>query len=139
MGKIVFKSGVVTANGVDISDHVSKVTIASKFDDVDFTSLGDNYKEHGQGLGDATITLECFQDFAAGELDSVLWPLSQSGATFPVLVRATSSARSATNPEFSMTCILLEYNPIDGQVGNALTTPVSLLNGSSTGLQRLTS
>lgn len=136
MAKFVLKSAVITVNSVDISDHVSSVTIETTFDEVDMTAFGSTYKELAQGLGDATITLSCFQDFAAGELDATLWPLSQSGASFPVAIKPTSGAISATNPEYQMTAVLLSYNPIDGQVGEASTTDVTLRNAAQTGLVR---
>jgi hypothetical protein len=138
MGKIVLKNPVVTVNSVDLSNRFSQVTIASKFDAVDGTTFGGQYKEILQGLGDATMTFTATQDYAAGEVDVTLWPLSQSGATFPVTVKPTNAAVSVTNPLYSMTGILLEYNPIDGKVGDLLTTPVTIQNGSQAGLTRAT-
>jgi hypothetical protein len=60
----------VTVNGVDVSNHCSQATIETKFDDVDFTAFGSIYKQIAQGLGDATITLSLFQDYAAGSVDA---------------------------------------------------------------------
>lgn len=136
MAKFVLKDASVVINGVDLSNHCSKVTINTKFNDVDLTSFGSTYSQHAQGLGDATITCDFFQDFAAGSLDATLWPLSQSGATFVVSVKPTSAAPSATNPRYDMTGILLDYNPIDGGVGAASTTSVSIPNAAQTGLTR---
>lgn len=139
MAKFVLKDAYITVNGINLSDHCSSVTIETTFDEVDLTGFGATYKQIAQGLGDATITLNVFQDFAAASVDATLWPLSQSGATFPVVVRATSAAKSATNPEYSMTGVLLSYNPIAGDIGAAATTDVSIRNGASTGLVRATS
>lgn len=136
MAKFVLKSAVVTVNAVDISDHVSSVTIETTFDDVDVTAMGGVYRDIRQGLGDATITLSVFQDFAAGSVDATLFPLSQSGNTFPVTVKPTNAAVGATNPRYDMTGVLLSYNPIDGGVGDASTTDVSIRNASQTGLTR---
>lgn len=136
MATFVIKNPVVTVNSVDISDHCSKATIETSFDDVDFTAFGSTYKKIGQGLGDATINLSVFQDFAAGSIDATLWPLSQSGATFPVTVKSSNAATSATNPRFDMTAVLLTYNPLDGQIGDAAATDVTLRNGAQTGLTR---
>lgn len=136
MGKFVLKNPVVTVNSVDLTNHCSHATVHTEFDDVDMTVFGDTYKEHAQGMGDATITLTMFQDFAAGSVDATLWPLSQSGAPFPVTIKPTSAAVSATNPRYDMTGILLSYDPIDGDVGDASTTDVEIPNGGSTGLTR---
>jgi hypothetical protein len=136
MAKFVIKNAVVTCNSVDLSDHISQVTIETSFDDVDVTSMGGVYKQIIQGLGDATITLSFFQDYAAGSVDATLWPLSQSGASFPVTVKPTNAAVSATNPRYDMTGVLLSYNPIDGAVGDASSTDVEIRNAAQTGLTR---
>lgn len=136
MAKTVLKNAVITVDAVNLSDHISSVTIETTFDEVDVTSFGATYKEILQGLGDATITLSVFQDFAAASVDATLWPLSQSGATFVVTVKATNAAVSATNPLYSMTGVLLNYSPIAGAVGAASTTDVTIRNSASTGLTR---
>lgn len=136
MAKFVLKNAVVTVNAVDISNHCSSVTIETTFDEVDVTSFGGTYREIVQGMGDATVTLSLFQDYAAASVDATLWPLSQSGSSFPVTVKPTNSAVSATNPRYDMTGVLLSYNPIDGGVGDASTTEVSIRNAAQTGLTR---
>lgn len=134
--KIVLKDCSITIDAVDLSDHVSSVTIETTFDEVDVTGFGSTYKEILQGLGDATITLGFFQDFDAASVDATLWPLSQSGEGFPVVVKPTSAVVSATNPSYTMTGVLLSYNPLAGAIGEASTTDVSIRNSSSTGLVR---
>lgn len=139
MAKFVLKDASVVVNSVDLSNHVSSVTVETEFDEVDLTAFGSTYREFGQGLGDATITLAVFQDFAASSVDATLWPLSQSGGTFPVVVKPTSSAVGTANPSYTMTARLFSYNPIDGEVGEASTTSVVLRNAAQSGLVRATS
>ena len=140
MAKLVLKDAYVAINGTAISDHVSSVEVASTFDEVDFTAFGaGNYREYGQGMGDATITLTAYQDFAASSIDAIFWPLSQSGGTFSVEVRPTSAAASSTNPKYTMTGRLFEFNPIAGAVGDAATTDIPIRNAGTAGLTRGTS
>jgi hypothetical protein len=136
MAKVILKDCSITIDAVDLSDHISSVTIESSFDEVDLTGFGSTYKEIGQGIGDGTITLSVFQDYAAASVDDTLWPLSQSGETFPVVVKPTSAAVSATNPSYTMTAVLLSFNPIAGSISEASTTDVTLRNGASTGIVR---
>lgn len=138
MAKFVLKNCFISVDGVNLSDHCSSVTIETKFDETDVTAFGSTYREIIQGLGDATVTLAVFQDFAAGSVDATLWPLSQSGATFQVIVRPTSAAVSATNPQYTMTGALFTYNPLAGSIGDASTTDVTIRNSSATGLVRTT-
>ena len=139
MAKFVLKDASVTVNSVNLSDHISSVTIESSFDEVDVTAFGSKYKEILQGMGDGTITLAVFQDFAAASVDATLWPLSQSGNTFSVVVKPTSAAVSATNPSYTMTGVLLSFNPIAGAVGEASTTDVTIRNAANTGIVRAVS
>ena len=136
MAKFVLKDCFISIDEVDLSDHFSSVTIETTFDEVDLTGFGATYKEIAQGLGDATITLNAFQDFEAASVDATLWPLSQSGDPFEVIVRPTSAAVAATNPQYAMTGVLLNYSPIAGDIGTASTTPVTVRNSAATGLVR---
>jgi hypothetical protein len=136
MPKIVLKDAYIAVNSSNLSDHVSSVTLEDSADEVEFTSFGANYREYGQGLKTASITLEVFQDFAAGSIDAVLEPLYNSGGTFTVEVRPTSSSVSATNPKYTMTGRLFSYSPLQGAVGDANTTSVTINNAGTAGLVR---
>jgi hypothetical protein len=140
MAKQILKNARIEVNSVDLSDHCSQVTLESTADKVDVTSFGTaNYREFLQGFKDATITGSFFQDFAAAKVDATLWPLHNAGTTFTVKVRQDSGAISATNPEYTATCVLNSYSPISGGVGEALTTDVTFDNASNAGLTRATS
>ena len=136
MPKIVLKDAYIAVNSTNLSDHVSSVTLEDSADEVEFTSFGGDYREYGQGLKTASITLEVFQDFAAGSVDAVLEPLYRTGGTFNVEVRATSSTVSATNPKYTMVGRLFSYSPLQGAVGDANTTSVSINNAGTAGLVR---
>lgn len=136
MAKTILKTATVSVNGVDLSDHVSSVTIETSRPEVDVTAMGAVNMEFLAGIGDASITVDFFQDFAAAEVDATLWPLSSSDTPFEVIVKPTSGAISATNPAYTMSALLMTYNPIDGSVGEASTTSVTFRNASQTGLVR---
>lgn len=140
MSKFVLKDCYVAINGTAISDHCSSASIENTYDEVDFTSFtSSNYREFGQGLGDATITLTVFQDYAANNIDAIFWPLAQSGGTFGVEVRPTSAVASSTNPKYTMTGRLFTFNPLAGAVGDAATTDIPIRNAGTAGLVRGTS
>lgn len=134
MAKFVLKDAVITVDGDDISDHVSSVTIETTRDEVDVTAFGASNREILAGLGDATITLEVFQDFASNEIDQNMYQHSIEDSPFEVTVRPTDAAISATNPEYTMQALLFSYSPISGAVGEASTTTLTFRNASSTGL-----
>jgi hypothetical protein len=136
MAKFVLRDAVVTIAGSNLSDHFSSVEIDQPAEEVEFTSFGAGYREFGQGLKDATINVEAFTDFAAGSVDAVLYPLYDSGGTFAVTVKATSSATSSTNPIYTMVSRLFSYNPIAGAVGDASTTTLTFRNAGTAGITR---
>jgi hypothetical protein len=139
MAKQVLKDAYIKIDSTVLSDHVSSVTLEDSADEVEFTSFGANYREYGQGLKTASITLEVFQDFAAASVDAVMEPLYNSGGTFTVEVRPTSSSVSATNPKYTMVGRLFSYSPLQGAVGDANTTSVTINNAGTAGLVRGTS
>lgn len=137
MAKHVLKDAVVTVDGSDISDHVSSVTLEDTADEVEFTAFSPNgYREFGPGLKDATVTATVFNDYDAGEIDSIIEPLYRNGGTFTVTVKPSSAATSATNPQYSMVSRVYGYSPIAGGVGDANTTDLTFRNASTAGLTR---
>lgn len=129
---------MITVNGVDLSNHASSVTINTEYDDVDVTSFGATFKEHAKGMGDGSIEVDFFQDFAAASVDATLWPISQASTTVPVTVKADSVAVSPTNPLYTMQAYMMNYSPLAGSVGEASTTSVTFQNGAQTGIVRTT-
>jgi hypothetical protein len=138
MAILILTNAYVSVNGVDLSNHVKTVSIKTTDDQVEITAMGATAKAYAKGLGDANITVEFFQDFAAASVDATLFPLKASSTPFTVGVRPVNGARSVTNPEYQITALLFGYDPVDGAVGAASSTSVTFANASQTGMSRLT-
>jgi hypothetical protein len=139
VAKFTLTDAYVSINGVTLSDHARSVTVEDTRDQVDFTAFGATSKVYGKGLGDATITVEFYQDFAAGSVHATLQPLISSTTPFTVEVRPTSSARSTTNPAVVMTALLFNYSGLAGSIGDASTMSATFQNASQTGMTYPTS
>ncbi len=138
VAKQILKDVSIVINSVNLADHCSAVSMDDTADEIDFTGFSSaGYKEYGQGLKDGTVTVTIFQDFAAGSVHATLQPLS--GASFPVVLKPTSAAVSATNPSLTMTAKLYSYAGLDGSVGEASIIEATFRNASSTGLVWATS
>jgi hypothetical protein len=138
MSKFVLKDAVVTVDGDDISDHVSEVSIETERDEVDVTAFGASNKEILAGLGDATITVTVFQDFASNEIDQNMYQHSIEDSPFEVTVKPTSATTSATNPKYVLAeALLFNYSPISGAVGEASTTELVFRNAGAAGLTKV--
>lgn len=129
----------VAVNGVVLSDHANQVTVEDTRDSVDITAFGATSKAVTKGLGDAKITVKFFQDFAAGKVHATLQPLIGSTTGVTIEVRPTSAARSATNPAALMTGLLMNYNFLDGSIGEASGISAEFVNSSQTGMTYPTS
>lgn len=124
----------VQVNGVTLSDHANQVQVEDTRDTVDITAFGATSKAVTKGLGDAKITVTFFQDFAAGKVHATLQPLIGSTTGVTIEVRATSAARSATNPAALMTGLLMNYNMLNGGVGDASSIQAEFVNSSQSGM-----
>lgn len=138
MGKVVLKDCYIVVNGTNLSDHVSQVSVNLSKDDVETTSFSGGGRERMAGLKDDSFELNFQQDFAPASVDAVLYPLFDNETEFDVEVRAADAAVSATNPSYTGTCILLEYSPLDGKVGDLSETKVKIPS-QRTGIERATS
>lgn len=137
MGKKVLRDCFIEVNGVNFSDHISSVTVNMSKDEVETTNFGGQGRERVHGLRDDSFEINFQQDFEAGEVDDVLYPLWDEETEFTVKVRPSAGAKSASNPEWSATCILLEYTPLAGDVGALSETSVTF-PAQRTGILRAT-
>lgn len=138
MSKIVLKDCYVSVNGTVFSDHVSEVTITLTKDDIETTSFSGSGRERVAGLKDDTFELNFQQDYASASVDAVLYPLWNNETEFTIEVRPTSASVSTSNPKYTGTCVLFEYAPLDGKVGDLSETKVKF-NTQRTGITRATS
>jgi hypothetical protein len=128
---------MVIVNAKDLSDHCSSVTLEDSRNPVDITAFGANCLTVTKGLGDGKATFEFFQDFAAASVHATLQPLIGSQTAVVIEVRGTNAARSATNPAWVMSGLLMTYPMLAGKVGDANSGTYEFVNGSQTGVQYL--
>ena len=127
MAKLVFTNGYVSLNGVNLSDHVSQIGLDLTFADVDVTAMGAGGKQRLSGLQDNKVTLTMWQDFAAAEVDATLQGWAQGGSILAATILASGTAASSTNPYYSGQCVITDYQPISGKVGDGLSASVTLV------------
>lgn len=132
-GKFVLENVGITVNSVDLSKDAHTATVTDTANQVDATAFGSNgYTQFLRGLKDATVTVDFYSDFASGATHPTLYPLYNSGTTFPLLIVPDSTQPvSATNPRGSMLASLYDYSPVSGQVGNAATFTATFRNAGS--------
>jgi hypothetical protein len=107
----------VKINSVDLSDHVTSVTLTQNFDELEVTALGDTAHKFAKGLEASTLTLDFLNDFAAANVQATLQ--SAYGTTVTaVLIPVKGTAVSATNPLYTVSILINNLTPLNGAVGD---------------------
>lgn len=121
---VYLSNGVVlTVNAVDLSALVSSVTINRAFDELEVTAMGDSGHKFVKGLEASSITIDFFND---AESAKTLQTLNSTwGTSTTVTVKQTSGATAATNPLYTMSCLVNNITPINGAVADLSTQSVT--------------
>ena len=128
----VFMSNLVgvKVNTVDLSDHVTSVTLNRNFDELEVTAMGDSGHKFVKGLEASSITIDFLNDTASASVLATLQAAWGTNVTV-VLLQAKGTAVSATNPLYTATCLVNNTTDINGAVGD-LSTQSLTMNVSGT-------
>ena len=122
----------VKVNSVDLSDHVSSVTINRSFDELEVTAMGDTGHKFVKGLEASSISLSFFNDTASSKVLATLqaaWGTSVN----VVLLQDKDAAVSATNVLYTASCLINNTTDINGSVADLGTIDVTwTVNGAIT-------
>ena len=123
---VYLSNGVVlTVNAVDLSALVSSVTINRSFEELSVTAMGDSGQRYVKGLEASSISIEFFNDAESAKTLQTLNSSSVWGSNVVVTAKQTSAVTSATNPLYTMTCLINNTTPINGAVGDLSTQSVT--------------
>lgn len=123
MAKIVLTDVAVNINANDLGPWVAACTITTDVNEVVTTAFGNTAVTRVGGLKDSNVQFEFHQDFAASEIESIIYPLI--GTVVPVKVKPTSGAIATTNPEYQFNVLVSSWTPIAGAVGDLATVSVT--------------
>lgn len=129
MAKLVLTDAFVSVGGNDISCDVRTVTLNYAAEEVDATVMCDDTRTNLGGLKTWSLELEIANDFAATDVDSIMFPLV--GTQVAVIFRPNSAAVGASNPQYSGTGMLSTYNPVGGSVGDLATAPITIVSAGT--------
>jgi hypothetical protein len=104
-------------NSVDLSAYVTSVTLNRSFDELEVTAMGDGGHKFVKGLEAASITIDLLNDTAATTVLPTLQAAWGTNVTV-VLVQDKVGAVGATNPLYTMTCLINNTTDINGAVGD---------------------
>ena len=114
-------------NSVDLSDHVTSVTLNRAFDELEVTAMGDTAHKFVKGLESATLTVSFLNDPEVVPASSVLDALEDAfGSTVAVkMVQDKVAAVAATNKLYTFDILVNNLTPINGAVGDIGTMDIT--------------
>lgn len=123
MAKLVLTNPSISIAGTDLSGYITSVTLDTKYDIVETTAFGDTAKKRVAGLADNSIALEFQQDFAGGAVEATIYPLLGTAAS--VIIKPVATTVSATNPSYTVSAVVAEWQPLKGGIGQLATASVT--------------
>ena len=125
MAEFVLTDPFISLGGNDVSDHFTSVALPVEAETQEATAFGDAWRTRLGGLKDWSATMDFNQDFAAGQIDALMWPLL--GTNVAVIIRPDSAVVGVNNPQFTGNAILMGYPPLGNSVGELAVGSISLM------------
>ena len=107
----------VKINSVDLSDHVTAVTINRSFDELEVTAMGDSAHKFVKGLEASTVTIDFLNDTASANVLATLQAAWGTTVT-AVFLQTKGTAVSATNVLYTVSLLINNTTDINGATGD---------------------
>jgi hypothetical protein len=107
----------VKVNSVDLSDHVTAVTLNRTFDELEVTAMGDTGHKFVKGLEASSVTISFLNDTASANVLATLQAAWGTSVTC-VLLQEKGTAVGAANPLYTFTALVNNTTDVNGSVGD---------------------
>jgi len=132
MASVYLSNPVVTINSVNLTDQCTSATINYVYEQLETTAFGDSARKYGgaaiTSLQNNSIEVELYQSYAATETEATIFGLV--GIQTTIVIKASDTTVSATNPSYTMTGYLESHTPINASLGE-LSTVTLVFNGGN--------
>jgi len=112
-----------------ISSFVSTVSLNREVEAVTITAMNDTVQNMIGGIEVSSLSMEIFNDFAAASVNSLFE--DAIGSKLAIKLIPVTGTVTATNPSYSMSCLITQWTPISGSTDSAalasVTFPVTAL------------
>ena len=119
----------VKINSVDLSDHVTAVTINRSFDELEVTAMGDSAHRFVKGLEASSVTIDLLNDTASANVLATLQAAWGTTVT-AVFLQTKGTAVGATNPLYTVSLLVNNTTDINGAVGDIGTQSITFTANS---------
>jgi hypothetical protein len=117
------KVAVVVGTTNTITDHVSTVSLSRELDVVDITAMNDTVANAITGVERSTLNIELYNDFDAGSVNALFE--NALGTKLNIRLIPVSGTVTATNPSYTMSCLISNWTPINGSVDGVASVSAS--------------
>ena len=114
----------VVAGTTTITTFVSAVSLSREIDAVEITAMTDTVQNLIGGIERPSVTLEVFNDFAASSVNSIFE--DALGTKLAIQLIPVSGTVTATNPRYSMSVLVAQWQPINGSTDAPMTASITL-------------
>ena len=117
------KVAVIVGTTNTITDHVSSVSLSREFDVVDITAMTDTVANAITGVERSTLNLELYNDFDASSVNALFE--NALGTKLNIRLIPVSGTVTATNPSYTMSCLISNWTPINGSIDGVMSVSAS--------------
>lgn len=107
-----------------ISSFVSTVSLNREVEAVTITAMNDTVQNMIGGIEVSSLSMEIFNDFAAASVNSLFE--DAIGSKLAIKLIPVTGTVTATNPSYSMSCLITQWTPISGSTDSAALASVTL-------------
>jgi hypothetical protein len=120
----------VKINTVDLSDHVTSITLNRTFDELEVTAMGDSSHKFVKGLEASSVTIDFLNDTAALNVLATLQAAWGTTVTC-VFIQDKVASVGATNPIYTVSLLVNNTTDINGAVGDMATQSITFTANST--------
>ena len=118
---MVFTNGYFSWNAVALSAHVREIRLTVRKTTVpDHDTMGSTGEKYVVVLQAYDLEIQVRQDYAAAAVEKTLAADLLAGTARAFEIRPDAGVVGATNPKYTGTAIITEYEPINGAFGEVL-------------------
>lgn len=117
------KVAVIVGTTNTITDHVSTVSLSRELDVVDITAMNDTVANAITGVERSTLNLELYNDFDASSVNALFE--NALGSKLNIRLVPVSGTVTATNPSYTMSCLISNWTPINGSIDGVMSVSAS--------------
>ena len=127
---MIYKDISIVVNSVDLSSSLRGLTFSEGVEQQDATAHGDTFRSFEAGLQTGAVTAQFWQDYSTAGVDDTISGLLSDVDGFTVVIKPTSAVVGGTNPTFTATMNIENYERFTGEVGERAIASVDFVIAS---------